>query len=81
MEYEHQDIQSELNKERNSRTKLESQMDLLQKDHHKMRSVKIEQEDTLNRLKNELEITKTRLNTEIKEKDQLNLRLESMNQR
>lgn len=81
MESEHQDILSDLNKERNARIKLESELDLMQKSNQKFRSTKLEQEDVINRLSNEMEITRTRLQTECKEKEQIVTRLEAVNKR
>lgn len=81
MESEHQDILRDLTKERNSRINLETELDSMQKNNHKFRTVKLEQEDIINKLSNEIEITKTRLQTECKEKEQLLKRLESLNNR
>jgi len=81
VESEQQDLLRDLTKERNSRINLESELDSMQKGNQKFRSVKLEQEDIINRLSNEIEMTKTRLNTESKEKEQILKRLESVNNR
>lgn len=69
-----------MNNEKNARIKLEAELDELNKINQKLRSTKLEQEDTINRMSNEIEITKTRLNTEVKEKQQLSSRLDSINE-